>query len=105
MEQIEHLKKAKVNLYISYFYLSGYIQAGNKSDNEILVSHVESQKRLIERLEGDMNVIVDQHKHFLNQVKLKQVIIFDFHIYHLSLFYNIIILTSRIQFSIYRTTG
>jgi len=58
MEQIEHLKKSK---------------AGNKSDNEILVSHVESQKRLIERLEGDIDVIVDQHKHFLNQVKLKQL--------------------------------
>jgi len=30
---------------------------------------------------------------------------YDFHIYHLSLFYNIIIQTSRTQFSIYRTTG
>jgi len=58
MEQVEQLKKAKAN---------------NKKDSEILVNHVESQKRLIERLEDDVEVIVQQHQHFMDQLKVKQI--------------------------------
>ena len=38
-----------------------------------MVNHVESQKRLIERLEDDVEVIVQQHQHFMDQLKVKQV--------------------------------
>jgi len=38
-----------------------------------MVNHVESQKRLIEKLEDDVEVIVQQHQHFMDQLKVKQV--------------------------------
>ena len=59
--------------YDSLIMINWLIKAASKSENEILVNHVESQKRMIQRLEGDIDVIVEQHKHFLDQVKMKQV--------------------------------
>jgi len=57
-EQLDQLKTAK---------------SGKKSEAELLVIHVESQKRLIEQLERDAQTVIDHHQHFVDQLKIKQL--------------------------------
>ena len=55
------------------FLSHDYFQAEGAKEQELLVRHVEAQKRLIDRLEDDVEVLVQQHEHFMEQMKVKQV--------------------------------
>jgi len=57
-EQLEELKKA---------------QSSNKPQPELLIIHVEAQKRMIEQLERDAETVIQHHQHFVDQLKVKQL--------------------------------
>lgn len=48
-------------------------QAEGASDNDLLVSHTEAQRRLITTLENDIDTIIDHHKHQIEKLRQKQL--------------------------------